>query len=144
MRTPTVNVLVFITVIPALPVFATWFLPWERWIPKWIPKNILGPYLLYCSFAAWYFRGPWWAILMVALLGIAVCVAAVSESAGSISTTPTELSNPSVASSSRVGLARSSGRLDAGTAESEPRLNTVIDAILSLAGLAAAALFPGG
>jgi O-antigen ligase len=51
-----VDVLVFIPLIPAIPVIATWFLPWERWIPKRIPKKIIGPYLLYCAFALWYFK----------------------------------------------------------------------------------------
>jgi hypothetical protein len=74
-----IDVLIFIPVIPALPVIATWFLPWEQWIPKRIPKSIVGPYLLYCSFAAWHFRGSWWVILLVAAGGIVVSAMGVSD-----------------------------------------------------------------
>ena len=70
------DVLVFIPVIPAIPVVATWFLPWERWIPRKIPNKIIGPYLVYCSFACWYFRVSWWVILPVATLGVGACVIA--------------------------------------------------------------------
>jgi len=73
------DVLIFIPVIPAIPVLATWFLPWESWIPKKVPKSILGPYLLYCSFAAWHFYGPWWVEAMAAILGIVVSVIAVFD-----------------------------------------------------------------
>lgn len=74
-----VDVLIFIPLIPALPVIATWFLPWERWIPKRIPKSIIGPYLLYCSFAAWHFWGPWWVTSLVALLGTVVSAMGVFD-----------------------------------------------------------------
>ncbi len=74
-----VDVLIFIPLIPALPVIATWFLPWERWIPKRIPKSIIGPYFLYFSFAAWHFRGPWWAVVLAAAVGIFVSVMAVFD-----------------------------------------------------------------
>jgi hypothetical protein len=65
-----VDVLIFIPLIPAFLVIATWFLPWEQWIPRRVPKSILGPYLLYCSFAAWHFREPGWMILLAAAGGI--------------------------------------------------------------------------
>lgn len=54
----TLDVLVFIPLIPALPVLATWYLPWERWIPTKLSKSVIGPYLLYCAFGAWYFKMP--------------------------------------------------------------------------------------
>jgi hypothetical protein len=38
----TVDTLVFIPLIPALPVLATWVLPWERWIPRIISKVVIG------------------------------------------------------------------------------------------------------
>ena len=72
-----VDVLVFIPLIPAIPVIATWFLPWERWIPKKIPKKIIGPYLPYCAFAVWYFKQSWWMVLMAGLGGIAVSAIAI-------------------------------------------------------------------
>lgn len=65
-----VDVLIFIPLIPAFLVLAAWPLPWERWIPRRVPKSILGPYLLYCSFAAWHFRGPSWMILLAAASGV--------------------------------------------------------------------------
>jgi hypothetical protein len=75
----TLDVLIFISVIPAIPVIATWYLPWERWIPKKIPNSIIGPYLFYCSFAAWYFKGGWWVVGMLAIGGIVVSVMAGFE-----------------------------------------------------------------
>jgi hypothetical protein len=76
----TLDVLVFISLIPALPVLATWYLPWEDWIPKKVPKRIIGPYLLYCAFGAWYFKGSWWVIACAALFGAVVCAIAFLES----------------------------------------------------------------
>jgi hypothetical protein len=75
----TLDVLIFIPLIPALPVIATWFLPWERWIPRKIPNAFIGPYLIYCSFAIWHFKQPWWLIVSIALWGIVVCVLAVFD-----------------------------------------------------------------
>jgi len=74
-----VDVLIFIPLIPAIPVIATWFLPWERWIPKKIPKKIIGPYLFYCAFAIWHFKQPWWIVSMAGLGGIAVSAMAIFE-----------------------------------------------------------------
>lgn len=73
------DVLVFIPLLPAIPVIATWFLPWERWIPKRIPKKVIGPYLFYCAFAVWYFKQSWWVVLMAGLGGIVVSVIAIFE-----------------------------------------------------------------
>ena len=42
MSARTVDVLIFIPLIPAIPVIAFWFWPWERWIPKIIPKKVIG------------------------------------------------------------------------------------------------------
>jgi Protein of unknown function (DUF3592) len=79
LSTKIVDALVFIPLIPAAPVVATWWLPWERWIPKKIPNKVVGPYLLYCSFAGWYFNMPWWFIVGVALWGGVVCIMAAFE-----------------------------------------------------------------
>jgi hypothetical protein len=75
----TVDVLIFVPLIPAIPVIAFWVLPWERWIPKIVPNTIIGPYLLYCAFAIWHFKQPSWAVLFVGLFGIAVSGAAVFD-----------------------------------------------------------------
>jgi hypothetical protein len=75
----TVDVLIFIPLIPAIPVIATWFLPWESWIPRRVPNKIIGPYLLYCAFAVWHFKEPGWLILGIAVWGIVVCVVAVFD-----------------------------------------------------------------
>jgi hypothetical protein len=83
LRTKIVDALVLISLIPVLPVIALWFLPWETWIPKFVPKKIIGPYLLYCTFGAWYFGMPWWLLIMVALWGIAVCAFAILEAKNS-------------------------------------------------------------
>ena len=79
MSTRTLDVLVFIPLIPAVPVIATWFLPWEDWIPKKIPKRIIGPYLLYGAFALRYFKMDWWVVVVIALWGIGVCAIAAYE-----------------------------------------------------------------
>ena len=73
------KILIFIPLIPALPVLATWFLPWERWIPRIVPKKIIGPYLLYCTFAAWYFKMPWWTVLIFGAFGAVVSAIAFYE-----------------------------------------------------------------
>jgi hypothetical protein len=73
----TLDVLVLIPVVPLFPVIATWWLPWERWIPNAVPKSILGLYLLYASFAAWYFGFSWWLVVMVAALGAIASTAAI-------------------------------------------------------------------
>jgi hypothetical protein len=67
MSTP--DVLITIPLIPLFPVLATWWLPWERWLPSKIPKWILGPYLVYAAFAAWHFDMPWWVCLMAGSIG---------------------------------------------------------------------------
>lgn len=79
MSAKTVDVLIFIPLIPAIPIIATWFLPWESWIPKKVPKSIIGPYLLYCSFAAWHFKMSSWSVMLAALVGTVVCVMAVFD-----------------------------------------------------------------
>lgn len=74
------DVLILISLIPVLPVAATWFLPWETWISRKVPRKVIGPYVLYCAFAAWYFKMPWWVVLMVLLWGVVVFVMAFVES----------------------------------------------------------------
>jgi hypothetical protein len=73
----SVDVLIFIPLILAIPPFG--FLPWERWIPDRIANKIIGPYLLYCAFAIWYFKQVWWAVLLVGLMGIATSAAAIFD-----------------------------------------------------------------
>jgi hypothetical protein len=77
--TRTLDVLIFIPLIPAIPVIAFWPLPWERWIPKIIPKKIIGPYLLYSAFAIWHFKQSWWAVLIIALMGIGASAVAIFD-----------------------------------------------------------------
>ena len=79
MSAKAVDVLIFIPLIPAIPAAITWWLPWERWIPRKVPKKVIGPYLLYGSFAAWHFGGPWWVVVLVALWGIGVSAEAVFD-----------------------------------------------------------------
>ena len=79
MRSKIVETLIVITLIPVFPVVVTWYLPWEKWVPKWIPKKVIGPYLVYCAFGAWYFALPTWSVVIVAVFGIGVTVSAFSE-----------------------------------------------------------------
>jgi hypothetical protein len=55
-----IDALIVAPVLPLVPILATWWLPWENWIP-WgkLPKAILGPYLLYASFVSWHFKFAW-------------------------------------------------------------------------------------
>lgn len=78
----TVDVLIAIPVIPLVPVFITWWLPWERWIP-WgqLPKLILGPYLLYAAFAAWHFHFSEWLVLTVIVAGVILTIMGAVEEA---------------------------------------------------------------
>lgn len=73
LRPSAADVIVAIPVQPLLPVIATWFLPWEDWIPKKVPKMILGSYLLYAAFAAWHFWHRPFTTLLVGGLRLAVC-----------------------------------------------------------------------
>jgi hypothetical protein len=75
----TLDVVVFIPLIPAIPVIATWFLPWEKWIPARVPTRVLGPYLLYCAFGTWYFKEPWWCVTIILGLAVFACGGAVVE-----------------------------------------------------------------
>jgi hypothetical protein len=75
----TLDVIVFVPLVPAMPVIATWWLPWERWLPEYVPKEILGPYLLYASFAAWYFAMPWWVALVALVFGAVLSAIAIVE-----------------------------------------------------------------
>lgn len=79
MSANTVDVLIFIPLIPAIPVIALWPLPWERWVPKLLPKKIIGPYLLYCAFAIWHFKQPWWLVSFAALWGVTVSAMAIFD-----------------------------------------------------------------
>lgn len=71
----TVDTLVAIPLIPLFPVLVTWWLPWERWLWNKVPKWILGPYLLYASFAGWHFGMPWWVCLIAGSLGFILIIA---------------------------------------------------------------------
>jgi hypothetical protein len=85
----TVDVLIAIPVIPLVPIFITWWLPWERWIP-WgkLPKLALGPYILYAAFAAWYFHASGWFVLIVIVGGVVLTVmGAVEESPATLPST---------------------------------------------------------
>ena len=76
-----VDVLLLIPLIPALPVVVIWWLPWERWLPKRIPKVILGLYLLYAGFVAWHFRLRWWSVLVLVGCGTVELIRGLHEKA---------------------------------------------------------------
>ena len=62
----TLDILIAIPAIPVVPILATWWLPWERWIPDAkLPKIPLGAYLLYLCFAAWHFDFKWWMVMLI-------------------------------------------------------------------------------
>ena len=76
----TLDVLIAIPVVPLVPVFIAWPLPWERWIP-WgnLPKLVLGPYVLYAGFAAWHFHFSVWFVLLVVAAGAILTVIGAVE-----------------------------------------------------------------
>jgi hypothetical protein len=78
----TLDVLIAIPVVPLVPIFITWWLPWERWIP-WgqLPKLLLGPYVLYAGFAAWHFHASDWFVLMVFAVGVILTITGAFEKA---------------------------------------------------------------
>jgi hypothetical protein len=78
----TLDVLIAVPAIPLVPVFITWWLPWERWIP-WgkLPKLVLGPYVLYAGFAAWHFHFPDWFVLVVIVVGVILVIMGAIEKA---------------------------------------------------------------
>lgn len=80
-KVSTVDVLILIPLIPLVPAVATWFLPWESWIPKKVPKYVLGPYLLYVAFAAWHFKWDEFIVMLWAIGGLALVVSAVLDKA---------------------------------------------------------------
>ena len=80
----TIDWLIMAPAIPAIPVFVTWYLPWERWIPwKKLPKAVVGPYALYLFFVAFHFDDNhryWWLYYgWLAIAGVAVSAMAVVE-----------------------------------------------------------------
>lgn len=74
-----VDVLVFIPLIPLIPVVITWWLPWARWLPRKLPKYLLGPYLFYAAFAAWYFRFGPLVVTILVLIGVVVLLSIVID-----------------------------------------------------------------
>jgi hypothetical protein len=73
------KLLVLAPLIPLTPVVITWWLPWEDWIPKKVPKYVVGPYLFYVGFAFWYFKFDWFFVLCAGCLGMMASVAAAME-----------------------------------------------------------------
>lgn len=74
-----VDVFILLPLFPLLVIALIWWAPWEPWVWKNVPKTISGPYLLYCAFAFWHFHAHWWWVLLAAMLGAAVCGAALKE-----------------------------------------------------------------
>ena len=76
--------LILAPAIPAIPIFVTWWLPWEMWIP-WakLPKAVVGPYALYLFFVAFHFDDNhryWWLYYgWLAIAGVVVSIWAVTE-----------------------------------------------------------------
>lgn len=79
MKWSTKDILILITLLPVAPVVVTWWLPWESWIPKRIPKYVLGPYLLYLAFAAWHFRWDSFFVIALIFFGVIAIVGAVFD-----------------------------------------------------------------
>ncbi len=75
-RTRTLDVLVFVSLVPVMPIIATWFLPWERSIPKFVSKKVIGPSNL--AVGAWYFgMSMSFDVVVILLWGIGVSAVAL-------------------------------------------------------------------
>jgi hypothetical protein len=75
----TLDFLILQPLFPLLALGITWWLPWERWLWKDLPKTISGPYLLYCAFALWHFQVRWWLVSLVAIIGAGLCALALKD-----------------------------------------------------------------
>jgi hypothetical protein len=80
----TLDWLILAPAIPVIPVFVTWYLPWERWIAcEKLPKAAIGPYALYLFFVAFHFddkhRYGWLYYGWLAVAGVVVSIMAVNE-----------------------------------------------------------------
>jgi hypothetical protein len=82
MTTRVVDILIMAPIIPALPLLITWWLPWEKWLSGKIPLGIVGPYILYASFAAWHFKLHWWTVAGLAFWGMVISGIALAEAVG--------------------------------------------------------------
>jgi len=79
-----IDLIILLPVAPIFPILATWFLPWEflpwdRWVP-WakLPLQLLGPYILYCAFAAWHFELGWFLVLVLTMIGFFISFIAIA------------------------------------------------------------------
>jgi len=80
MSMSTLDILVLIPLIPALPILVTPLYPWEYSIPwEKIPKAFLGPYIMYAAFAAAYFKFDPSIAIAAAVFGAALSIWAVVE-----------------------------------------------------------------
>jgi hypothetical protein len=80
MKKPSIlDVLIWISLAPLVPVVVTWWLPWEDWLPKKIPKYLLGPYLFYIALMAWHFAFSWIVIVGAAIFGLVVTFQAIVD-----------------------------------------------------------------
>jgi hypothetical protein len=73
------DVLVLIPVVPLFPVIATWWVPWEKWLPGKIPTLISGPYLFYAAFAAWYLKLGNVTVVLAIVIGALTTIAGIFE-----------------------------------------------------------------
>jgi len=76
---PPKELLIAAPLVTVSPVLLTWWLPWERWIPWAKLKAVLGPYLLYVSFALWYFKFGWFVVAISFLWGVALSMWAIID-----------------------------------------------------------------
>ena len=74
-----VDWLILVPVIPAIPIIITWWLPWEGWLWKKVPKKILAIYLCYMTFVAWHFELQWWAVLGLGIWALIVVLETFKE-----------------------------------------------------------------
>lgn len=67
------DVVLVATLLPAMVILISWWLPWEKWLFQRPARIIGGPYFLYCTVVLWHLQAPRWAVTGVAILGGILC-----------------------------------------------------------------------
>lgn len=71
-----------VTLLPAVAILISWWLPWEKWLFERVARMIAGPYFLYCTLVLWHLHAPWWAVVAAALVGTISSALAIRDRPG--------------------------------------------------------------
>jgi hypothetical protein len=74
-----IDIALILPFLPLAPFLLVWWLPWERWVSRRVPKWFLGPYILYGALAAAHFHQHLWCVLGLAVVGTGVSASAAYD-----------------------------------------------------------------